>query len=174
MSSRRLPLLHVACVFAALSLVAFFAPGCSTADATARESAGSLNRASFPPVADVYLRRCGSLECHGTPYRNFRLYGLYGQRLNAADRPDQPVTSVAEYDANYQAFLGLEPTVLREVIAGGGVDATRLTVVRKGRGDEAHKGGMPIAPGDAADRCILSWIRNAPDAAACTAAVKSP
>lgn len=172
--SRRKAFLHALCIVSALSGVGLLEPACSTADATARESAGTLDRASFPPVADVYQRHCGSLECHGTPYRNFRLYGLYGQRLNKADRPDQPVTSVAEYDANYQAFLGLEPSVLRDVVAGGGLDATRLTVVRKGRGDEAHKGGSPITPGDAADRCILAWIRNAPDAAACAAAVKSP
>lgn len=148
--------------------------GCSTTDPAARESSGSLDRASFPPVADLYQRRCGSLECHGSTYRNFRLYGLYGHRLDGTHKPDAPDTTVAEYDASYQAFLGLEPQILREVIAGGGVDATRLTVVRKGRGEEAHKGGIPVQPGSAADKCILGWIRNVPDAVSCKAALKSP
>ena len=157
-----------------LVVVAAGSFACSTTDSSARESAGVLGRTTFPPVSDVYQRRCGSLECHGSIYRNFRVYGLYGARLSPADKPDAPVTTVAEYDANYQAFLGLEPAVLRDVVAGGGIDAMRLTVVRKGRGDEAHKGGMPIKPGDAADRCVLGWIRSAPDPVACAEAVKSP
>lgn len=158
----------------ASAMLGAFGSGCSTADSSARESSGALDRASFPAVADLYSRRCGSIECHGSRYRNFRLYGLYGQRLDPSHKPDAPDTTVAEYDANYQAFLGLEPQVLRDVIAGGGVDATRLTVVRKARGDEAHKGGAPIVPGTAADTCILAWIRGAPDNAACLTAKKSP
>ena len=36
---------------------------------------------AFQPVAEVMVARCGSLDCHGSKYRNMRLYGFGGGRL---------------------------------------------------------------------------------------------
>ncbi len=145
--------------------------GCSAPDANATVSPAGPDRASFGPVAKILVRRCGSIDCHGSPYRNMRLYGYASSRLDPTSLPDSPPdTTAAEIDADYDAVVALEPELMRQVVADKGRDAERLTFVRKGRGQEAHKGGQRIVPGDPADRCILSWLGNAVDADACNAA----
>jgi hypothetical protein len=61
---------------------------------------------------------------------------------------------------------------MRQVVAEKGQDPSRLTVVRKARGEEHHKGGERIVPGDAADVCLLSWLGSAVDSDACASALK--
>jgi len=88
--------------------------------------------------------------------------------------PDQCGRSTAaELEADYEAVIALEPTIMSDVVAKR-ADPGMLTVVRKGRGDEQHKGGTRITPGDPADRCLLGWLRGAPDSASCKAAVTAP
>lgn len=153
---------RISAVFALVML------GCASPDGAARTDPIGPDRTTFRPVSLVLQRRCGSLDCHGTRFRNFRLYGYGGLRLDPNDRPDAPIVpSQAEVDANYDAFIGLEPELTRAVVTSGGKDATRLTVVRKGRGDEDHKGDRRIVPGSDADRCILTWLSGAIDAEAC-------
>lgn len=126
---------------------------------------------AFRPVAQVVVDRCGSLDCHGSRYRNMRLVGFGSSRLDPAHRPDAPETTVAEVELVYEAIVALEPDVIRQVVAEGGSTPERLTFVRKGRGAEAHKGGQRIVPGDPADVCIRSWLASAVDEEACTSAV---
>lgn len=144
--------------------------GCSSPDTNARVNpvASGPDRAQFAEVAPVLVNRCGSLDCHGSAYRNMRLYGYAGARLDPAHTPDNPRTiTQAEIDADYDAVVALEPTLMAEVVASGGAEAGNLTLVRKGRGAENHKGGRRIEPGDDADVCLVSWLGGNVDVAAC-------
>ena len=130
------------------------------------------NAATFKAVAPMLMRRCGSIDCHGSTYRNFRLYGFGGTRLRDAGRPDDPpFLSSEEVQANYEAVIGVEPELTREVVRSGGAGYERLTLVRKARGEEAHKGGGRIikqsVPPDPGELCLLSWLSNTTDIAAC-------
>lgn len=141
--------------------------GCS-GPVQSTESPAGPDEASFAPVADALVRRCGSIDCHGSRYRNMRLYGFGGTRLSPTDRPDTPTSvTAAEAQADYDSVVSLEPDVTRQVAADKGANPERLTFVRKGRGEEAHKGGAPIQVGDDADRCVLSWLSGSVDAATC-------
>lgn len=146
--------------------------GCSSPDAGARIDALGPDPATFPPVAHALSLRCGTLDCHGSMYRNYRIYGYGSLRVRPADLPNSPRTTTPdEAKASYDALVGLEPELMREVVLskGGGLD--RLTVVRKGRGDEAHKGGQLIKRGDDTDVCLTGWLRGVPDADACKRSV---
>jgi hypothetical protein len=123
--------------------------------------------ADFRPVALVFGDRCGSLDCHGSKYRNMHIVGFGGARLDPGATPDAPDTTDAEVAYDYDAVVSVEPDITRAVAADHGADPERLTFYRKGRGDEAHKGGQRIFPGDAADKCILSWLAGAVDAKSC-------
>src|SRR5262249_42889760 len=139
---------------------------------SATVSPGAPDRASFGPVARVFVKRCGSLDCHGARYRNMRLYGYASGRLDPASLPDSPAdTTQQEIDADYDAVVGVEPELTRRVVADKGQNPSRLTVVRKARGEENHKGNQQIVPGDAADLCVLSWLAGAVDQDACKNAI---
>jgi hypothetical protein len=125
----------------------------------------------FKPVAQVLLERCGSLDCHGSRYRNMRLWGFGAPRLDPVNQPDAPDTTQDEADHDYDAIVSLEPDIVRSVVSSGGKSPDRLTFVRKARGHEAHKGGQPITVGDPADMCILSWLAGSVDEKVCTSAV---
>ena len=127
--------------------------------------------ADFRPVALVFSDRCGSLDCHGSKYRNMHIVGFGGSRLDPGHRPDAPDTTDAEVGYDYDAVVSVEPDITRAVAADRGQDPGRLTFYRKGRGDEAHKGGVRIFPGEQADKCILSWLAGRVDAGVCHAAV---
>lgn len=150
----------------ALALV-FTLVACSSPNPASTVSPGGPDRASFGPVARVLVKRCGSLDCHGSRYINMRLYGFASGRL--AELPDTPAeTTQQEIDADYDAVVGLEPEVMRKVVAEQGQNPSRLTLVRKGRNEEHHKGGQRIVAGDNADRCLLSWLAGAVDQDACS------
>jgi hypothetical protein len=129
------------------------------------------DRASFPPVADLLGKRCGTLDCHGSAYRNLRVYASQGLRLSPSDRPiSKGQTTAAEYDEDYRSVVGLEPEVMDAVVSEGGANPDRLTFVRKARGSEHHKGGSLMQAGDAQDTCITSWLAGQTDVAGCMAA----
>jgi hypothetical protein len=128
--------------------------------------------ATFPPVAEMLVVRCGSLDCHGTPGRNLRLYGSAGQRWAATDRPlVPPCDTIDEVDQDYQSVIGLEPEIMGAVVSSGGVSPERLTLVRKARGSEAHKGGTVWTQGDDSDTCLISWLAGGATAAPCAKAL---
>ena len=156
---------------AAAAAAAVVAVACSAApDPNAQVTAGEIDKASFKPVALMLGRRCGSIDCHGSRFRNFRLYGFGGQRKLPTDTPETPATTQQEADEDYDAFMTVEPGAMNDFITSGRHTASTLTVYRKGRGDEEHKGGRRIVPGDAADLCLTSWLTSTVDSAACAAA----
>jgi hypothetical protein len=157
----------------ALLAAGLAAPGC----AQGAESEGDLqfpDRATFPAVAGALDRRCATLDCHGTPERNLRLYGRSGLRIDPADVPGSGDTTEAEHDASYESIVGLEPEVMSLVVSERGRAPERLTLIRKARGSEAHKGGARIALGDDSDVCLTSWLGSALEEEACAFAADIP
>ena len=156
-------------VVAALALGSVVsAGGCSSPDASARVDPVGPDAAQFAYVAPVLSRRCGSIDCHGSMFRNMRVYGYGGLRAGAATSPDVPANLTAEeVTATYDSVIGLEPEIMRDVVKAGGAGVERLTFVRKARGDEEHKGHRRITPGDSSDRCITTWLAGSVDTAAC-------
>lgn len=162
----------VATMLAGLVL-ASLASGCST-PTDGRVDSAALDPASFPPVSDMLLRRCGSLDCHGSPYRNMRLVGFGAARLAPGELPGGGPTTADEHTYNYQSVIALEPEKIADVAASKGAKLSELTLVRKARGEEAHKGDQRITPGDDADKCLVAWLSGARNDAACNAAAKAP
>jgi hypothetical protein len=140
-------------------------------DGPGRLAADLPDRAAFAAPAKVLVARCGSLDCHGSAYRNYRLHGYGGSRLDPSHRPDAPVTTEAEIALDYDATVGIEPERTR-AIAEGREGVRAATLIRKGRGTEKHLGGSRLVPGSPADACIVGWLTRAPNEDACTTAVK--
>lgn len=130
------------------------------------------SRLVFPAVLDALEPRCATLDCHGQPARNLRLYTGSGLRLAPLDVPGVDSTTDAEYEASFQSVVGLEPEIISIVVGEFGEQPERLTLVRKGRGKEAHKGGTILVPGDSADLCLISWLRSDIDLDACIRAAE--
>jgi hypothetical protein len=165
-----------------VSLIAT-APACSPPDkgvlersVSTRASPGSF-RANG--VSTLIEKRCGSLDCHGSPARNMRIYSARGLRLpnDAGILPGTGDTTQDETTANYQSLLTVEPEATNKVIADNG-DPYSLLIVKKPLEIEKHKGGAVIRRGDDAERCIVSWLKEdslAPiDKGACTNAALFP
>jgi hypothetical protein len=152
-----------------LLLVSFVvAAACSSPDPSGRFAAQVPDEATFPPVADLLDHSCGTLDCHGTTARNLRLYGHEGLRLEAASRPSsKPNTTPAEYDEDFLSIVGLEPELMSGVVTSGGAAPERLSLVRKARGTEHHKGGTIWNAGDERDVCLTSWLAGKTDVTAC-------
>jgi hypothetical protein len=145
---------------------------CAMPAADARFDGKVPDRDSFPIVAQVLERHCGSLDCHGESHRNLRLYGNEGLRLDAGDRPLSPeCTTEAEVEQDYVSLVGLEPEALAAVVADRGSQPERLTFIRKARGTEHHKGGKLMSTGDDIDDCLTSWLVSKVDDAACKRAL---
>jgi hypothetical protein len=146
---------------------------CST-PADARVVVTPPDRASFPAVAELLVHRCGSLDCHGTRARNMPLFGREGLRWATTDLPYVTATTPDEVDQDYQSVVALEPEVMSSVVIDHGAHPERLTLVRKARGTESHKGGALVTPGDEQDACITSWLAGNADGASCKAALALP
>ena len=151
---------------------------CSSPDPNQRFSGKFPDETTFKPVADMMIHRCGSLDCHGQPGRNLKIYGVIGLRLAAGDVPSLPdlkhKTTPAEYDADYGSVCGLEPETLTAVFLDGGKNPERLTMVQKARNVQVHKGGTIIVAGDVQDKCMLSWLTGTVDTDSCAASLKLP
>jgi hypothetical protein len=155
------------------------------------------DEASFGPVGDMLEHRCGTLDCHGEPGRNLRIWGCGGMRLDPSLAPSCTriqgggPTTVPEHYATYRSLVGLEPNVMTTVYDGcrtaGGVyppssacHPELLTFVRKARGIEAHKGGQLISVAgvdggpDPQDVCIVTWLEGKTDDNACSDALGIP
>ena len=131
-----------------------------------------FSESTFSPVNSFLVERCGTLDCHGAPGRNFRIWGCDGMRLDAGQAitcvPNDAgggLTTLYEYQATYRSLVALEPQLMTAVTQGcydpggatypppGGCHPELLTMVEKARGLEAHKGGQlfclnpPCPPG---------------------------
>lgn len=153
----------------ATSMVLAVLAGCTVPSADSRSTPQALPDAStFPPVAQLLDVRCGSIDCHGTVARNMRLYGSAGLRWSASDRPLSPLCDrKAEVDQDYESVVGLEPEIMGAVVSSGGAHPDALTMIRKARGTESHKGGKIWNEGDDSDTCLVAWLSGKADAAAC-------
>jgi hypothetical protein len=154
------------------SIVCSMLCACSVPASNDRFSGSVPDAAMFRGVAEVLVRHCGTLDCHGSAGRNLRLYGGEGLRLSAQDRPQSPAcTSADEIAQDYASIVGLEPELLSAVVADGGAHPERLTMVRKARGLEDHKGGAPFHQDDPGDRCLTTWLAGSTDLDACASAL---
>jgi hypothetical protein len=144
--------------------------GCSTPASDSRYVESQLpDRTTFVPVAQLLALRCGTLDCHGTEFRNLRIFGSSGLRFSSTDSPFSPTCNTSdEDDQDYLSVVGLEPETMSAVVQGG--DPAMLTMVRKARGSESHKGGQIWAQGDSSDVCLTSWLGGTANAASCSAA----
>ena len=134
---------------------------------------GCPSDASFPVVSQVLERRCGTLDCHGDPSRPLRLYGRNGTRLTDADRVGIDPTTPAELEENRFSLCGLEPEKMSAVVAGEG-DVDDLTLTRKPRLIEAHKGGRVWLDDSVGYRCLSTWIEGDADVDACESELRFP
>jgi hypothetical protein len=146
---------------------------CVTAPSGSQTVEHVPDRTTFAPVSDLLDHRCGTLDCHGTTFRNLRIYGREGLRFSPTDRPTSVpgTTTTAEYDATFESLVALEPEIMSSVVIESGARPERLTFVRKARGTEDHKGLAIWSTGDAADVCITSWLSGKTDAATCAKAL---
>jgi len=170
--------------------------GCITANEKGQGTYVCPTTTDFRTVSGVLERRCGSLSCHGTQERPFRLYGQYGLR-----RPEIPVngliavdggtvvfedyvsgglvaTTDAELNDNYVSACGLEPEIMDKVVQNK-PEPEELTLVRKPRLTEAHKGGKIWGAGSATgtqggDACLLSWLEGKVDDKSCEYELEKP
>ncbi len=125
-------------------------------------------------VAPAIGWSCGSLDCHGTVARNMRIFSQYGLRLGTTDTPGGMPITQSEIDADFRSVSSLEPEIMNQVVADGGAHPERLTLIRKARGTEHHKGGTIMVPGDHLDTCLTTWLAGAPNQAECDAASQPP
>ncbi len=146
-----------ACTYALLATASL--AGCNIPQRDARFDAVLPDRSTFAELAPVLAHTCGTLDCHGSRSRNLRLYGSEGLRFAVDDRPlSPPCTTPDEIDQDYESVVDLEPEVLSAVVSDRGAQPERLTLVRKARGLENHKGGTLFRVGDDADTCLTTWL----------------
>jgi hypothetical protein len=158
--------LRVATGFGGGALLAGFVASCSFPSTDARYVQTALpDEATFAPVAELLSVRCGSIDCHGSLFRNLRVYGSTGLRYLATDRPFAPTCNTCEENQEtYLSVVGLQPEAISEVVLGA--DPSILTMVGRARGTEAHKGGQVWSQGDDSDVCLTSWLGGKVDFAA--------
>jgi hypothetical protein len=172
MTSKPMTSWRCSLVVALLGLVPWVSSSCSPPPEDETISLQMSPAVTFEPVSEALHSHCGSLDCHGQVGRNLRLYGANGLRLDPREFPGGSVSTQAEFRENYQSVIALEPELIARVFAESGANPERLTLVRKGRGTEHHKGGEAMVPGGAADRCLLSWLASNVDLDACAEAAE--
>ena len=85
----------------------------------------------------------------------------------ATDRSRHGCTTPDEIEQDYDSVVGLEPEAMSAVVADGGANPDRLSLVRKARGLEHHKGGTVFQVGDDADQLPGHLARSQTDSDAC-------
>jgi hypothetical protein len=157
--------------------LAWAVQGCaaSVEEQTAAERSllSAPSRTDFPDVGNALQMRCGTLDCHGQVGRNMRLYGFGGLRLSAPETPNGDPTTDQELNASYDSVVGLEPEALSHVVTHH-ADPDQLSLVRKMRGIERHKGGQQSQVGDALDRCVVLWLTGNFDSTPCGSVISAP
>ncbi len=151
----------------ALALMAFTGLAfASCVDASGITTVKCPPEEDFKKVSPVLEQRCGTLDCHGNPARPLRIYGSIG--LRAPDKKEvknpnyfpggsEPTTD-NEIALNYRALCGLEPELMNKVVTGA-LKPEDLTLVRKPRLSEKHKGGRVWDQGKPGDRCLTDWLQ---------------
>jgi hypothetical protein len=125
-------------------------------------------------VAPMLERRCATLDCHGAEGRPLLIYSDIGRRRPGGPDAGDPgyvtggevLTTQHEREGTYLSVCGLEPEIIATVVTGA-APPTDLTLVRKPRLDEKHKGGRIWQPESAEDLCLQSWLLGAVDSSLC-------
>jgi hypothetical protein len=133
------------------------------------------NDNGFKDVSVFLVHQCGSLDCHGSRFRSMRVYGSVGLRLagntpgdtSSSGREQLSQATPDEIRQSYLSVVGLEPEILSDVTRERGANPERLTLIRKARGAENHKGYNLAPPGSRGDTCLLSFLRGAVDSQTC-------
>lgn len=94
----------------------------------------------------------------------------FGEYVTGGTEP----TSNLEVEANRLSACGIEPDLMSEVV-NTQADPATLTLVRKPRLTEAHKGGL-IWKADSlqGDKCVVTWIAGLVDVASCNGELTKP
>ena len=110
-------------------------------------------------VSALLERRCGTLDCHGQIGRPMRIYGEFGLRFvdDAGNVPGGGPTTPTEYEANYQAVVGLQPALMTEVVQRN-ASPESLLLLRKPLQLERHEGGQVFTTGDVSYDCLTTWL----------------
>jgi hypothetical protein len=160
--------MSVAVAFAVVAL------GCVPPDAEDAVLAGppcGPGGADFQPVSAVLEKRCGTLDCHGSTFRPLRIYGQTGLRLPVPpERWNNSFGGYAGYStgggvkttpdelvANYQGAVLLEPEIMT-LVMDRQVYPEELTLMRKPRLLEKHKGGQIFDAKSAGYICMTNWL----------------
>lgn len=154
--------------------------GCAGFDPEAMDSVAAppYEPNAFRPVSAVLERRCGTLDCHGAMPRPMRIYGQYGLRRYEPENTEnvenyaeyysggKEPTTFAELQDNYRSLCGLEPELLEQVFAKKS-DPQVLTLIRKARLLEKHKGGLLWNKGEPGDLCLTNFLTGNNDTTPC-------
>jgi hypothetical protein len=139
----------------------------------------------FRSFSAVMERRCGTLDCHGHTSRPMKIYGQYGLRRfevqgspNVEDYAEyysggKEPTTLAELEDNYRSICALEPELIAQVYAKKSPPDV-LTIVRKARLREKHKGGPIWNQGDPGDVCMINWLTGNTDTTQCEVELSQP
>ena len=139
---------------------------------------------NFRVVNNMLERRCGTLDCHGDLARPFIVFGQNGLRRPggqelANDRDAYFTGGVEptldyEVQGTYQSACGLEPEKMDAVVKGAEAPES-LTLIRKPRLDEKHKGGRLWNGGTVkGDRCLVAWVSGTVEAEPCITELQAP
>lgn len=158
---------------AARALVLLVCAGCTRYEDSVSELRAPA-RESFEPVASVLQSNCGTLDCHGSPARNLRVYSAYGMRATGDCVPGDPDTTEADVDETYRSLIGVDPEGLARLARESHSNASGWIVTSKARGLERHAGGSRLPAGGHGDRCLVSWILGAIETDECNADVLGP
>jgi hypothetical protein len=132
-----------------------------------KQGVSDIDPASYASlVQPVMERHCGSTDCHGKLPRGLQVYGQSGLRLAGATGP----TTKDESRATYVSILGLQPEqtdALARKSPRTPDDAYKLLLLEKPLAIERHRPGAALRKGEPAEKCIVSWLVGATDAASC-------
>ena len=132
-------------------------------------------RVDFEAVADALQVTCGTLDCHGQPGRNLRLYGARGLRLDPRATSAEGTTTAAEYEASYWSLVGLEPEPLSAVVRAGGLRSDAADAdAQVARGPSSTRAAASMIAGDNLDVCLTSWLSGKVDVTACEVVSLAP
>ncbi len=148
-------------------------PACLSGSDTEPLGYACPSATGFELVSQVMERRCGTLDCHGDPGRPLRIFSRTGLRAGAGLSGSTTQTTAEEIRQNRFSACGLEPEQMDAVVAGD-ADVGSLTLLRKPRLVEAHKGGEVAPEGSLVDACVVSWLRGAVDEVTCEGALLEP
>jgi hypothetical protein len=124
--------------------------------------------ATFTPVSTPLEWRCGTLDCHGSSYRNLRIYGKDGLRAARENVSGIQETTEQEIKLNYDAVVSIEPEKFSDIVKKAGQGFDKWIMITKGTNAEHHKGGGRFVKGDATYVCLFSWVTGSVNMDACT------